>query len=309
MIFTILLNPSIDHILRVDNFKAGKTLKALHSRQLPLGKGMNVACSVAALNEKVKILGLMGNHDEPFYNEFAALHQVACEWSLVDERVRHNVTVIDLEKNGVTHIREPGFRVSRKSILKIQEKIISQVKADDWVAFCGSLPMGASVKTYRELITACSEKTKNIILDTSGKALIEGIRGKPLAIKPNLAEFEELFGEKINGIKHIALKAKSLIDRGIQNIFVSLGQDGLLAVNSKFALRAKVHIAKSGNTVGCGDAMLAGLIVGMKRGYSFSKICELGVSCGTANTIATGPGLIKRTDVMRLMDNIEKISI
>ncbi len=309
MIYTVLLNPAIDHIVNVDGFEAGQTVKAKYSLQLPAGKAMNVAVAVASLKEKVKVIGIMGSRDKLFFDEFATKHNVDTEWVVVDGSVRRNTTISDIGNKKVSHIREPGFRIAKKSADAVKKILLDSIKPSDWIVFSGSLPLGLKNETYKNIISACRKKTRNIILDASGMALLEGIRGKPFAITPNEFEFEEIFDEKINGIQYMILKAKSLIDRGIEKIFISLGRDGLLAVDSSSVIRIRTHIRNTTNTVGCGDAMLAGLLIGFKRKLTFSKICELGVACGTANTYTVNPGLINQENVDKCLSRIKKVTI
>ena len=49
-----------------------------------------------------------------------------------------------------------------------------------------------------------------------------GVRAKPTVLKPNGVELEEFFGEQVQGVHHMALKGKLLLDRGIPYVFISL---------------------------------------------------------------------------------------
>jgi len=304
-----MLNPRIEHVL-TGRLRPGGDGSVVHScRQIPSGKGMICALTIAALEEKVRILGLMPAGDEHFFTQFAEKNRIRCEWVRIEGRAAHDLAMVDTESRETTRLSEPGPAVPRKSICELRERLLGQIKNDDWVIFCGNLPAGAGVKTYRDLILACRNRTGNVLLDTSGRALIEGIRGKPIGIKPNLSELEGIFNEKIKGLQHMALKAKGLIDRGIANVFVSLGEDGILAANSSFAVRARIRISGAGNRGGCGDAMLAGLAVALKRKIPFARVCGLGLACGAANTVAKVPGMIRKSDVVRLLSKVEEIAI
>lgn len=313
MIHAVLLNPTIDRVLEVEDFEAGKTLKASRVNKLPMGKALSVAYALTALGEKVRVTGLMGRFDEPFYTNFLKPRKIECDWIPIDQPVRSNITIIDARSSSVTHLREPGFLIGRDDAIALREKLKNRLKGSvgdgDWVIFSGSLPQGLSARTYRELITLCREQNANVLFDSNGRALVEGIRGKPHILKPNLVELEEIFQEKINGIQHIALKAKGLIDRGIQAVFVSMGEDGMLAANGAEAYLTQVKMHRQVNTVGCGDAMVAGLVYGISRKFSFSLLCKFGVACGAANTLGRGPGLIRRHDVDKLMEKIKQVKI
>ena len=63
------------------------------------------------------------------------------------------------------------------------------------------------------------------------------------------------------------------------------------------------------NTVGCGDALLAGLVVAIKQGRVVEDCARLAVACGTANLSVAEPGrfdpylvqeIYKKVEIVRL---------
>ena len=65
MIYTLTLNPTIDHTLTIEAFRVGGTFKAAHAARQPAGKGINVARVAATLGEPVVALGLVGESESP----------------------------------------------------------------------------------------------------------------------------------------------------------------------------------------------------------------------------------------------------
>jgi 1-phosphofructokinase family hexose kinase len=309
MIYCVQLHPAIDHVVSVSKFCPGTTQRIDDSWMLPAGKGLNVARTVALMGEPVRLIGFMGGHDTPFFTDYAETFGIKCVWTMASGRVRENITLLDASSGAVTHLQGHGLRVNRTLVQQIAVSLSESIRPDDWVVFSGSLPAGAHVKTYRELIALSSERGANCLLDTSGKALFEGIRGKPFGIKPNQIEFEGIYGEKINGIRHTALKAKSLLDKGLHHIFVSLGSDGLVAINSSQLMRARLEVENPINTVGCGDALLGGLVTGLHRKMDFESTCRLGVACGAAQTRVTGQECISKQEVARFQDMVELMAL
>ena len=79
-------------------------------------------------------------------------------------------------------------------------------------------------------------------------------------IKPNRAELEQLVGCTLSTIGEVAGAARTLIDRGCDAVLVSLGADGALHVDADAAMHAEAPIDDVVNTVGAGDALLAGFV-------------------------------------------------
>jgi fructose-1-phosphate kinase PfkB-like protein len=154
------------------------------------------------------------------------------------------------------------------------------------------------------MILECRKKKIQTLLDTRGKALKMGVRAKPDMMKPNIAELDYFFDEPIKGIRHIALKGKNLCDMGIPYVFISLGSDGMIAVHENDCLLCSAPTVKVVDTVGCGDALVAGLMVGKKRLFSFPEMCRLAIACGSSNAMHPGPGSVSRDEVWQLMEDV-----
>lgn len=91
---------------------------------------------------------------------------------------------------------------------------------------------------YSKIIQICNKYTKPVVLDCSGKALLEVLKHeyKPKVIKPNIEELSQLIGKNVsknqNELKEIL---EDKLFENIEWIIVSLGADGAFAKhNDKF---------------------------------------------------------------------------
>jgi tagatose 6-phosphate kinase len=57
---------------------------------------------------------------------------------------------------------------------------------------------------------------------------------------------------------------------------------------------------KAKNPIGSGDAMMAGIAVGLERGESVTEAVRLGIACGAANAMTAEPGVVRLADMQRL---------
>ncbi len=303
------LNPSLDVIYKIDGLCNGNTYLDCPCTQIPAGKGLNVARTIHALGEDVTVTGLLPEYDSR--RVVAALREngISHRFFAVPGSMRINVTLLD-DKCGVdTHFTAASSKVPSR----IQHEYIAfaaqQMKPGDFWCFSGSLPRGFPEETYAALICAGKEAGVKAVLDSRGGAFRQGVRSRPYILKPNLDELEEFFGEQIRGVHHIALKGKRLLDMGISYIFISLGADGMIALHANDCLLCSAPQVAVRNTVGCGDALLAGTIVAMKRKFSFSETCRMAVACGTAKAMLNGTGNISDDSVWHLMEEVHITSV
>ena len=305
MIFCTLSNPAIDFIYPIEAFTAGGTLLNVPSRMYPSGKGINVAHVVRTLGEEVCMVGIIPERDQRRFEAYLEAMDIQRHFITISGDVRTNVTIIEQKSGMVSHLNSVGPVVP----LRVQEEFIQFAasyftRGEEW-CFSGSIPSGFEDEVYAQLIRAGKEAGVSTFLDTRGRPLRLGINARPLLIKPNITELEDLFGEQIKGVRHIALKGKKLLDRGVSFVFISLGSDGMIALHDSDCLLCVPPQVKSVDTVGCGDALMGGLLVAWSRKFSFTEMCRLAVACGASKVMHEGPHSISRDEVWQLMEDVK----
>jgi len=110
-----------------------------------------------------------------------------------------------------------------------------------------------------------------IYLDTVSSAKAQKVAeiiGRFHTIKPNKIEAEILTGIKVDDEKSLIEAGKVLIEKGVNNVYISLGSKGIYytdGVNSEIIPNPKISIV---NATGAGDAFIAGLAYGHLKNYS-----------------------------------------
>lgn len=309
MIYTTVFNPSIDVVYNIAELKPGTTLLDTQSSIYPSGKGINVANVVRTLGEEVTVIGQVPTGSAKQFKDYLDDNEIKSVFFNTNGYARVNTTILESASGQITHLnsQSAAFPASKQDdIMKFVRKNIA--KGDLW-AFSGSAPKGLDKDVYQKLIASCKQAGAETLLDTRAEMLKRGVRAKPRMIKPNLAELEQFFGEQIQGVRHIALKSKRFVDMGIDYVFVSLGSDGLIAIHENDCLLCSPPQVKSVDTVGCGDALVAGLLVGFSRKFSFSEMCRMAVACGSSKAMHRGPGTVTRDEVWQLMEEVDVKSI
>jgi tagatose 6-phosphate kinase len=304
LIYCTLLNPSIDVCYSLDRLDVGGTHLDIPSKVYPSGKGLNVAATVKALGEEVMVTGVIPADDKSRFVKHLDSLGIGHALYEVPGCSRISVTLSERGRGQVTHITAEGRQLSPRIQDEVHEFIRSRLRPEDICALSGSLPRGFDPGAYANLIRDCRQHGVTTLIDSRGEALKLGVRANPTMIKPNLVELEGFFGEQIKGVRHIALKGKRLLDSGISYVFISLGADGLIAIHDDDCLLCSVPAVEVIDTVGCGDALAAGIIVGHVRKFSFHETCRMAVAAATSKALHLGPGFIDRDEVCRLMEEV-----
>lgn len=256
MIVTVTPNPSIDRTIEIDRLERGALIRARRATSEAAGKGVNVSCALAVQGvATVAVLPLAEDSATTYLQLLGDATPIAPV--PIDGSTRINASLVEGDGT-VTKVNEPGPALDAADV----EAILSAVRMvsdAEWILGCGSLPPGAPVGFYARL-AALGAPDRRVAIDASGKALGAAVAAGVALVKPNRAELEELVGCAVSTIGDVVLAARKLIERGSDAVLVSLGADGAVYVDKQGAVHAAARIDDVVNTVGAGDALLAGFV-------------------------------------------------
>ncbi len=296
MIYTVTLNPALDYVVKVPDFKPGAVNRTAEEVIYPGGKGINVSVILSRLGARNTALGFAAGFTGEEIRRLAAKYGCACDFVTVQNGLsRICVKVLSGEE---TELNGQGPAIASNELSVFFDKLAA-VKDGDTVVLAGSIPAALPADIYEQIIARLSGKAVTLAVDTTGEALKRTLPYSPFLIKPNLQELGALFNTAPNGDEGIIGCAKRLVQLGAQNVLVSLGGDGaLLVTKSGKAYRALPPEGTVVYTVGAGDSMVAGFLKGYAESGDDRNALALAVAAGSAT--AYSPWLAGREDILRL---------
>ena len=301
MITTVTLNPAIDTRYFIEDFKEGRLFRAEKTIKSPGGKGLNVTKVLRQMGADVVATGIIGGKNGEWIQENLKKMDIKEEFYVSSAETR--VCIAVLAKHSETEILESGEELTDSDLRAFEKKLMELVEKSDVITMSGSLPKGMDAGYYQKLVELVNRKGKKVILDTSGKSLLEGVKGKPYLIKPNFDELEYVLGESIDGRDKIKKAVEKLKNLGAQNVLVSLGGEGAIYFGEEI-LKITIPKIKIHNTVGSGDSSVAGFAKGLDDGLELNEILKLSMACGMSNAQSMETGKVIPEDVKEFMENI-----
>ena len=301
MITTVTLNPAIDTRYFIEDFKEGRLFRAEKTIKSPGGKGLNVTKVLRQMDADVVATGIIGGKNGEWIQENLKKMDIKEEFYVSSAETR--VCIAVLAKHSETEILESGEELTDSDLRAFEKKLMELVEKSDVITMSGSLPKGMEAGYYQKLVELVNRKGKKVILDTSGKSLLEGVKGKPYLIKPNFDELEYVLGESIDGRDKIKKAVEKLKNLGAQNVLVSLGGEGAIYFGEEI-LKITIPKIKIHNTVGSGDSSVAGFAKGLDDGLELNEILKLSMACGMSNAQSMETGRVIPEDVKEFMENI-----
>ncbi|XP_018368354.1 PREDICTED: 1-phosphofructokinase-like, partial [Trachymyrmex cornetzi] len=153
--------------------------------------------------------------------------------------------------------------------------------------------IGASSNLYQEIAELCFKQKIAFAIDTTKTNLIPTLQYRPLLIKPNLAELNEIFNTNyhFDNQKAVIELAQKLLAQGAQNVLVSNGKEGsILVTTTKGSYFANTASGKLVNSVGAGDSMVAGFIATYLKTTDPKISLQVATAAGGATAFSQGIG-------------------
>ncbi|MGB9781520.1 MAG: 1-phosphofructokinase [Moorellaceae bacterium] len=288
MITTITINAAIDKTYIVENFRLNAVFRVKQVLAQAGGKGLNVARVVKALGEEVVATGFVGGHSGRFIADSLEAEGIPGEFVAIKGESRICLNILDPVGKSQTELLEPGPEVTPEEAEKLKDKIQELARRSRVVVISGSLVPGLPDDYYARLIEVIRREGSKTILDTSGAALEEGLKARPYMVKPNLQEAESLAGRPLKSRDARRGFVKELLASGIEVAVLSLGGEGALIGAGKEFFKVVPPRVQVANTVGCGDAFVAGFAVALSRGEGVREAARWATAVASASATTLG---------------------
>lgn len=282
MIYTLTLNPSIDYVIEVPNIELGIVNRTSKDIKFPGGKGINVSRILSSQSTENIALGFLGGFTGEFIDNKLKSYGITTDFIKISGDSRINVKV---KSNEETEINGAGPNISKENLDNLFEKL-DKLKENDILVLAGSIPATLPKDLYLQIQKrVCNNKVK-VVVDTSGKALLEAIKNKPFLIKPNNHEIEEIFNVKINSEQALISYGKKLVELGSENVIISLAGDGALLINKNGIFKGNAPKGEVKNSVGAGDSLVGGFLAEYIKTNDILMSFKNGIASGSASAFS-----------------------
>ncbi|WP_308547724.1 1-phosphofructokinase [uncultured Selenomonas sp.] len=302
MIYTVTFNPSLDYIVRLDQFTAGEINRVNYEQVLAGGKGINVSIVLHNLGHESTALGFVagftGDEIERQLDAFSVRHafvRLDAGFSRINVKAKAQS---ETEING----QGPDISEAKQQELFAQ---LDRLGAGDTLVLAGSIPKTLPDDIYERIMARLAGRGIRIVVDAEKKLLLNVLKYHPFLIKPNNHELGDMFGVTLKTDEEILTYAKKLQEKGAENVLISMAGNGaiLLTADGK-SYKSPAPKGKLVNSVGAGDSMVAGFLTGcIEHADDLAEAFALGVATGSAS--AFSENLAQRLEVEALRATIQ----
>ncbi|CAH0307136.1 Tagatose-6-phosphate kinase [Peribacillus simplex] len=292
MIYTVTLNPSIDYLVEVESFQMGKVNRTSYDAKFPGGKGINVSRVLKRLGNSTTALGFIGGQTGEFVKRFLRQEEIFTDFTEIAGDTRINIKL----KTGMeTEINSQGPVVSKGNYQQLFSQI-EQLNNNDILILSGSIPSSVPSDVYETMARSCSHNGIKVVVDTSGKGLMNVLPHQPFLIKPNHHELGELFSTEIRTVDDAREYGSKLVEAGAQNVIVSMAGQGAVLCSGGESYSANVPKGNVINSVGAGDSMVAGFIGTYEKTGDILTAFRFSLAAGSATAFSADLGTMDKIE-------------
>ena len=276
------------------------------------GVGRNIAHNLALLNVPVTLLSAVGDDGEGIrileetgkagvkieQTIISGEHPTGIYLAILDEKGEMEVAVSDmqiLEEITVEYLRSKAYLIKESKIVVVDTNI-----PEESIEYMVDLCNKVNVPLLIEPVSVEKAKKLRKVLEGSGKGRGSG-KWIIDYITPSEDELESILGAEIDDNQDIDVvkAAEELKCRGVKNVIVTLGKRGIYVSyggaggssegeqdepgKGKFMAPYRGEVV---DVTGAGDALVAGLVYGIYKGYSVEVAARFGLGAA-ALTIST----------------------
>ena len=252
----------------------------------PGGKGCNQAIAISRLGGKVSFISKLGNDN---YGKLAIKNlkkdNIDISNIIVSNKHKTGVAGIHVDrntgKNAITVVRgaPESFTIKEinTNIIKNSKIFLTQLE----------IPLDVTLHCLKK---AKKEGLVNILNPAPACNLSKDFFKVIDYFTPNETEAEFYTGIKINNEKDAKKSAIKLINMGIKNVIITLGEKGLFYSNGKEEIYMKANRVKAIDTTGAGDAFNGGFSFALLKGKKIKDCLKLANKIAGLSTTKLGAG-------------------
>ena len=243
-----------DLVVRVSRFpQPGETISGEDLKTIPGGKGANQAVAAARQGASVSMLGRVGNDSfGPALIENLKKNDVETSHIQMDPASSTGTATIVVDSNGQNFIiLSPGAN-GQVGPADVDAITFSNYKL---LLLQHEIPMDAVQAAAKR----AKESGLRVLLNPApARALSDELIALPDFILPNETELSLLTDQPVSDLASAEKAAKTLIERGAQNVIITLGANGALIVSRQRVTHVPSHKVDVVDTTAAGDAFIGG---------------------------------------------------
>ena len=248
------------------------------------GKGANQAAAAARLGGNVTMVAKVGN-DIFGKQTIDGLQKenINTDFVFVDEVAPSGIALIMVNDEGENSIVvAPG---ANANLLPSDIEKVTSITEAEIILMQLEIP----IETIASVIKNAKANHQNVILNPApAQKLNDELLESLFLITPNETEASLLTGIKVDDEVTASMAAHIFLDKGVQNVIITLGSKGAYFQNNKLSLKIDAPVIKAMDTTAAGDTFSGALAVAITEKMEWEKAIQFAVEAASISVTRLG---------------------
>jgi len=265
--------------------KPGETIMGSNFLSSPGGKGANQAIAASRLGGNVIFLAKLG---DDLFGQKAIQHfkneGIHTQFVSIEPNKSSGVALITVDSKGEnTIVVAPG--ANQFLVKKDIDSLVNAFQRGDFALFQLEIPL----QTVQYGISLANSKGVKCVLNPApAQKLSDELLKDLFAITPNETEAQILTGIEVTDIDSAEKAARILLDKGVQQVIITLGSQGALYVSQNQMFHIKAPKVQAVDTTAAGDCFNGALLVALSEGKDWKLALEFACKAATISVQKLG---------------------
>lgn len=306
MILTVNANAALDRVIFIDRIKPTTVMRASRVVDSVGGKGLDASVVLQTIGAPNLAISFMAGPTGQVLTSLLDRYGIPHDLVWVDGDTRVANVIVETEFNRHSHIMTTGYCVTPDDCRRFLEKVETHAPKAKWMILAGSLPAGAPPDLYAEAIRIGKKHGVRCLIDSPGDPAREAVRCQPDILKLNQEEFADTFNIRARFPDELVTLARGLMTRlGIENVVITAGSGGILAVTPQQAYLARAPRQVAVNAAGAGDSVSAVLAYRLMQGDDWPDALRQAAATSAAVVLTEGTADCRIEDIQRILPLVE----
>jgi len=283
VILAINTHAALDRIFFIDRFIPETNMRTSRVVEAIGGKGLDVAAVLKSLEAPVQAISFIAGKNGETLADLLHQKQIPTDLLWLPGETRLANVIIETELHRHSHISTTGYQVCQADCDRFLARLAELAAQASWAVIAGSLPPGAPISFYGEIVHLLHRYQIQTLIDTVGPAMLQTLTESPEIVKMNRMEFCETFGMNGSDLLDWIEPVKRLMDRyALRSFILTGGSEGFLAFTPEGVFHAASPKLLAVNAAGAGDAVSAALVHRLKTGDSWEQALRWAAAASAA---------------------------
>ena len=248
------------------------------------GKGANQAVAAARLGGNVTMVAKVGNDIFGKQTiEGLQKENINTDFVFVDEVAPSGTALIMVDDEGENSIVvAPG---ANANLLPADIKKVTSIAEAEIILMQLEIP----IETIASIIKNAKANHQNVILNPApAQKLDDELLENLFLITPNETEASLLTGITVDDEVTASLAALIFLNKGVQNVIITLGSKGAYFQNNKLSLKIDAPVVQVMDTTAAGDTFSGALAVAITEKMEWEKAIQFAVEAASISVTRLG---------------------